>query len=242
MAATSGPPHLRATVLGVDLLWRNPGPGYRQPVLEGMKLVHDAVLVHADAAMRRQKRDVILYWDAMTALQRGSFIPDSLAESQEYGLAVELVLTLAEGQVSDHALQELSTFKPIADARSHIDFFHGNQSLRSPQAYSRISPERITFDVHGRTKIQKPGPYRRLSLDMENLKGDASSIDWYRALLLALLVQLRCDMEVYLDTGFLRVRHCERKACSAFFHVSRMAGRQRFCSSTCRACAPREQK
>ena len=242
MAAIRGPSQLRTTVLGVDLLWPNPGPGYRQPALEGMKAVHDAVLVHADAAMRRQKRDVILYWDAMTALQRGGFIPQRLAESQENGLALELVLAIAAGEVPDRVLLELSTFKPIAHARSQIDFFHSDQSLRRPQAYGRMSPERITFDVHGRPKIQKSGPYRRLSLEMKDLKGDASSIDWYRALLLALLVQLRCDMEVYLDTDFLRVRCCERRACSAFFQVSRMAGRQRFCSATCRACAPREQK
>ncbi len=65
--------------------------------------------------------------------------------------------------------------------------------------------------------------------------------DWHRVLLLAVLIQIRCDVELYLETGFLRIRRCERKACHGFFQVKRMAGRQRFCSSTCRACAPREQ-
>ena len=101
--------------------------------------------------------------------------------------------------------------------------------------------DRVDYGVDGRWKIRPAGPCRLLEIDMGDLKGRADRIDWHWAHLLAVLIQMRADIEIYLETGFLRTHRCERVACGSFFQVARMAGRQRFCSNSCRAAAAREQ-
>jgi hypothetical protein len=233
------PQELSATVLGVDFRWKNPGPAWREPFYAGLDTIHKAILVHALPSVRRQKRTTLFYWDALTGILKGDLAPKAKGDREEWELAADLTLAIADHQLRDELILELGNFPPISQVRSRIAFFSGEKPRRSESALGRT--DRITYDIRGRANPQEPGLYRCFELDAGDLEGHPEKIDWFQILSLGVLVQLRVEFELYIETGFFPVHCCERVACHAFFRVNRMAGRQRFCSNICRASAVREQ-
>ena len=237
-------PRMRTSLFGVDFIWQNPGDGCEEVAEGGMRQVVEAVLLRTAAAIRRQKRDIVTYWDAMTCLVGDDgFVPARLRDRREYGLAVDLVTAVGTGRLEARhsaAIADLGEIESIRLARSRPTYEFG-ETGEEPGATPRPCTDRVDFGVDGRWKLRQAGPCRLLEVDMGDLKGRADRIDWGWAHLLAVLIQLRADIEIYLETDFLRIHRCERGACGSFFHVARMAGRQRFCSSSCRAAAAREQ-
>ncbi len=231
---------LIATVLGVDFRWKSPGPGWREPFYAGLETIHKAILVQALPSIRRQKRQVLFYWDALTGILKGELSPKAKGDREEWELAAELTLAIADQRLRDELILELGNFPPISAVRSRIAYFQGEKPEKGRGSQARRA-DRVTYDIRGRASLQKPGLYRCFELDAGDLEGDPERIDWFRILSLAVLVQLRAEFELYIETGFFPVRCCKRVVCHAFFRVNRMAARQRFCSDICRASAVREQ-
>ncbi len=235
---------MRTSLFGVDFLWADPGRDCQDVVETGMRQVAEGVLRHTAEAIRRQKRDIVTYWDAMTCLDDG-FVPSRLRGRREYELACKLVSAMGRGPldaVHSAIIAELGELDSIREARSRPVYEFGETGDQRQRATPRPVIDRVDFGIDGRWKARQAGPCRLLEIDMGDLKGRADKIDWPWAHLLAVLIQLRADIEILLETGFMRIHRCERAACGAFFHVARMAGRQRFCSNGCRAAAAREQR
>ncbi|MHC4447927.1 MAG: hypothetical protein ACYSXF_09135 [Planctomycetota bacterium] len=237
---------MRTSLFGVDFIWQNPGDDCEEAVESGMREIGQAVLTQTAAAIRRQKRDIVTYWDAMTCLAADDgFVPARLHDRPEYRLAVDLVAAMGTGRLEARhsaAIADLGELESIRLARSRPTYEFGETVEQRAAAVPRPCTDRVDFGVDGQWKLRRAGPCRLLEVDMGDLKGRADQIDWWWAHLLAVLIQLRADIEIYLETGFLRIHRCERAACASFFSVARMAGRQqRFCSNSCRAAAAREQ-
>jgi hypothetical protein len=234
---TQGPPRMTTNILDVHFAWPNPGPNWRGPTKSGIIKAYDAVIHVVRPCMIRQKRNTLRYWDVMTVLDRGEvFRAKGQPESMAWGVATELTLAIRDDRLNDGCLLELGEMELINNARSRIDWRRADDS--STEARQGIGGP---VDVKGRILKPASGVYRRLELAMPDQKGDASGINWLDVMLTAVLVHLKADLEMYLETDFLPVRVCERRACRSFFRVHRMAGRHQFCSDTCRACAAREQ-
>ena len=229
-----GPDRFTTNVLDVHFIWPHPGPAWRA-VEPGILEPYNAVLRVARPAMVRQKRDRVCYWDAMTALDRGEAFPRRHPESQTWGLATELSVAIRDGKLDRRPLLELGGMERVNQVRTRIEWRREGDTTSARHAID------VSVDLHGRRRSSKLGVYRRFELEMPDQHGDMSSVDWFDVMLLAVVVHLKADIEQYLESNFLPLRVCARRACGSFFRVHRMAGRHQFCSDTCRACAAREQ-
>lgn len=235
------------SLFGVDLVWANPGAGCDDAVAVGMRLVNEGVLRATEAAIRRQKRETVAYWDAMTCLVADDgFVPRRLRDRRECGLARQLVTSIGDGGLQRQHLApvaDLGELESLATVRSRPAYEFGPTALPDGPAVPRPGRDRVELGIDGRWRLRPAGPCRLLEVDMGDLGGDVNRIDWHWGGLLAVLIQLRADIEIFLETGFLRLHRCEHAACRAFFQVARMSGRpQRFCCSSCRAAAARRQR
>jgi hypothetical protein len=208
-----------------------------------MRAVSEALRQLSEPAVRRQKRETVSYWDAMTCLENDEFLPPRLHDCIEYRLATDLVEPFAAGTLEPRhsgPIAVLGELESIRAARSHVIYEFGDTSQEGGRPIARPCIDRVDFGIDGNWRFRRAGPCRALEIEMGDLKGRADTIDWPRAHLLAVLIQMRTDIELYLETGFMRIHRCERAACRSFFKVKRMAGRQRFCSNACRAGAARD--
>ncbi len=188
--------------------------------------------------MHRQKRRLPSYVDAMTALMHGH--PESLIRTEPFMLAVDLCFAISRPPISPELLMQLDACPELQGLHSGFrlrDQFTGKpRIIRGP-----VKIDQIQLTGTGRDGIGEGDVTRYLELDLDSTPLATSSLNWPTLSVLAVLAHLKCAFESMLGTGLLRVRQCDRLACGAFYHVSRMAGRSRFCSATCRACAAREQ-
>lgn len=233
------PEHVKATLFGVTFVWPNPGEGYAESINEGMGRISAEVLESNRDALHRRP-DVVGYWHALRHTLFAPLPKRNPRELDVFGLAAEVAMALRDQELPDELVCEVTGFELLEKLRSRVVRYDGGRFRRS-SAVNRGNAEHIVFGADGRWHGPEPGLLRVLELPMPSLGGRADRIDWDRTMRLAVLASLKADFEVYAETGFLPVHVCERRACRAFFRVRRMAARQRFCSDTCRACAPREQ-
>lgn len=239
---SAGPPKLSALILGVKFTWQNPGPDYSEKCHARLTDLYNSIRESAREALHRQKRDLLLYPDVLTWLIRGMAPEGEVRDSIEHLLAIEFVIAFRDRRVDDELILQFERIPLLSEVRSTFSFHWGTKASGSDRVLSRPRPDGLIVGEDGTLKTRGPGAYRLLELDLEDLEGDASRIDWYRVFHLAVLIHLKCDSEIFLETGFWPIHICERRACRSFFRPNRMAGRQRFCSDVCRACAAREDQ
>ncbi|MCH8165283.1 MAG: hypothetical protein IH889_06715 [Planctomycetes bacterium] len=241
MARTSSSLTARLGVhlLGVQFFWDGMKARFDNENLQESGAVHKQILELVREPMRRQKRSHIAYWDAMTFLELGS-LPTPLAKTQEAELAAQLVLTIGADKLRDRTVQELIDLPVMDHVHASLAYDSGEDGRPGNIVVSRTNPARVVYGADGRLRTLGPGFYRSLEIDLAALGVDPQGIDWYRLVVLAVLIQIRADLELEAETGFRRVRKCQRRACGAWFMAKRMAGRQRFCCAVCRASNPRE--
>ncbi len=228
------------TFLGVHFYWPSPEPGFDHDNLQSFDESYHRILDIVGESMRRQKRTYLTYCDAMTYLEdQGP--PESVAESAEAELADRLILMLARNRHHPQTVRELTEVKAFDAAQSRLAYHGGKLSDEFELFTSRSNPARIEFGANGKTRKARPDFYRLLDMDMQAVGMKANAIDWDRLMILAVLLQIRADLEVYYETGFQRLRKCEHGRCGAWFLVNRMAGRQRFCSTLCRVTEARDE-
>lgn len=232
-------PALGVSFLGVHFYWPKRKPGFDQENLHVFDEPYRQILDSVREPMRRQKRSRLKYWDAMTLFDQHG-IPEPLAESYEAQLADRLIGMLSRKRRYTQTIRELTELEALASARTRLAYFSGQAPEEFELVVSRTNPARIEFGSDGRTHMPKPGFFQLIELDMDGVKMASNAIDWYRLLVLALLLQIRADLEIDYETGLQRVRKCEHRRCGAWFLVNRMAGRQRFCSTLCRVTEARD--
>lgn len=224
--------------------------GTMGPLAAGLARVTEVIEAGSEQARRRQKRGAIQYIDALTALDRIIPTPPERRSAEE-NLLRELVPGLAAQSLTSATLTSLWQLPPLALIRSSVEQLHpalhdaslGRNKGRGHNRGGSAGTGREVFDaargLRGRFTAPGDGLFRILDLDLEEVAGEEAA-DWPRLLSLAVLAQLRADLEVWLETGFLRVRKCQLVRCGSWFIARRMAGRQRFCSPYCRVASSRE--
>lgn len=231
-------PLVSVTTLGVSFTLPPTVRPTMDQVHAGLEVVEAPLRRLCGEAMHRQRRTKPSYLDAMTAITLGH--PEQLLRMDIFAFASVLCHAVSRPTDLESCLLELDEFEPLKGLRTR--FVYLAPPTRNPRILEGIPhPSKIHKMESGRGDRGVGHIRRALELDLSERATEASSVDWPMLSLLAVLAHLRCDFETMLDTGFLRVRRCERHACLAYYHVDRMAGRSRFCSSTCRACAAREQ-
>jgi hypothetical protein len=177
----------------------------------------------------RQKRGPILFLDAMTFVQ--AMIPHrEVVAKPEGNLLLELMKEQATGAVSQGVTLDLVNLPVLHSLRS---------TVRSFNAPGRIPTlNRDAYGDHWRETAEGGALFRTLTLDVPPEDSDPANLDWLRLTMLAVLAHLRLDVDVWVETGFLRIRCCEN--CGAWFKSHRMAGRPRFCSTYCRVAFSRK--
>jgi hypothetical protein len=199
-----------------------------EPVMARLKQV-------AEGAMRRQRRDTVEYVDAMTYLDKAK-LQGPLAASAECHLAHELIWMLGHGHLRKEAVLALSELPLLEQTRSRLRA-PGEQDPFGPPlvVVPRTGPAGFSFDP-----VLNSGVCRMLEVNASALGSKPDAIDWEQLLLWTVLVQIHADLEIYYETGFMRVRKCQRPSCGGWFIAKRMDGRGKFCSPTCRVGNARE--
>ena len=243
VAMTSATTTCSATVLGVEFRWNLDVPDWHPRIRTGYHTLHNQLAQAVSPALHRQKRDYLGYWDAMSPLEFGRRpITEDLWGDETVHLGIELALQSRMGVPSDTLIERLIALEPVANARTRIHRQYGDGDGARASALARAGTGNTKFDANGRPHLL-PGLYRYTSLDMgHELPEGPEAINWPFLMVLSVLINLRLDVELYLETGIWRIVSCKRRECRAFFPQRSFSGRRpRFCSATCRASAAREQ-
>ena len=216
-------------LLGVVFYWRRRlGRGFDESNLQEQSELHARILTVARKGMERQRRSRVGIEDAMTYLEKAN-LPRRVREIPEVQLACELLPGLGKGTLRTERIQELVDHRLVQLAQSRL-VCEGIDSNSSTDPWESRAME---YDIQGTLHPRKAGIYRCLGLDLTDLS-DPAKIDHDSLLALAVLINIRAELELFFLSGFRRFRRCERASCGAWFVSKRMAGRVRFCSNTCR--------
>lgn len=236
---------LRSTIgivfFGVHFFWPERKPGFEQDNLHAFDEPSAQIRKLVDEPMRRQKRSHVKYWDAVTYLDQLG-IPDPLTTSEEAELADRLIGMLARRRFHTQTIRELAALPALADARTRLAYHSGKRQheYEAELVVTRGELTRIELGRDGHIHQVLAGFYRLLEMNMDTAGMKSNALDWHRLMILAVLFQIRADLEIYYETGFMRLRKCEHHRCRAWFVAKRMAGRQRFCSTLCRVTEARD--
>ena len=189
--------------------------------------------------IKRQGRTRCTYVDVLTDVHCGGTA--DLANKGIYLLAADLTCGIAQGCISPSMILKLAHLPIIQSMQQTFRFHPGNQTASRVISTPGLTIEQIKITPSDRQQTEQDQIQRHLIINLDEYTSSETEINWNEMAILAALAHLKCDIEVMIDTGFLPIRMCERERCHAFYRPSRMSGRSRFCSDTCRACAPREQ-
>lgn len=193
-------------------------------------------------AIERQKREYVFYWDALTWLN-GPERPRRLSRIPEIRLLDRLMRSLASDQVEDRgALRRLAEEPALRNITTMHTWEDAKFTIRQAEALARTNPARIRTTRQGNQRLARPTMCRTFRVPMGDAGGSLKGVDLDRQLVLSLLVQIRSDLELFYESGFRRLRRCERDRCGAWY-VSKPMGQQvRFCCDVCRASDYRESR
>ncbi len=192
-------------------------------------------------AIERQNREYVFYWDALTWLN-GPQRPRRLARIPEIRLLDRLMRSLASDQEDRGALRRLAEEPALRNITTSHVWEDAKFTIRQTEALARTDPARIRTTRQGNQRLAKPTMCRTFRVSMGDAGGSLKGIDLDRQLVLSLLIQIRSDLELLHETGFRRLRRCDRDRCRAWF-VSKPMGQQiQFCCNVCRASDYRESR
>jgi hypothetical protein len=177
----------------------------------------------------------------MTYLEQGN-LSKPVTKSEETQLALELISAMGRGAVRDQTIKELIELPSLACVHSRLAWFSGDEDDGAYGAIPRLHPKRLIRNGKNQLRPRGPGAYRAIEVRAWDLGMEPTAIDWDRLMVLAVLAQLRANLEIECETGFQRVVKCGRRACRAWYQASKMAGRLRFCGAYCRVAHSREEK
>ena len=233
-------PQSDATMHGVELLgvlfaWHGKGsmpmPAVGPAKDELLARIEEAVA----PAKRRQKRKDTEYWDAMTFLQRGP-VPPIIANSFEGGLLEDLIEMTGRARFEDPTVAAFSEQELFRHTSTRLRLVT-KEWYRSQLIVPRVGPKpwpNAPLDPRVRLGLHQMIEIDQTALDIAPGKADIGQM-----LMHAVSAQLHADLQVYYQTGFMRIRRCQHAGCRAFFAAKRMDIRSRFCSANCRVASAR---
>ncbi|MCH8314776.1 MAG: hypothetical protein IIA64_02280 [Planctomycetes bacterium] len=192
-------------------------------------------------AVERQNREYESYWDALTWLE-GPARPRRLSRIPEIRLVDRVMRSLASDQEDQGAIKRLAEEPALRNITTMHTWEDAKFTIKEAQALARTDPARIRTTRRGNQRLAQPTMCRAFRVPMGDAGGSLRGVDLDRQLVLTLLVQIRSDLELFYETGFRRLRRCERDRCGAWY-VSKPMGQQiRFCCNVCRASEYRESR
>ena len=228
-------------------VYDNPGSNwnaeYFQHVLPKQRELQKEILGGTVWAIERQDREYESYWDALTWL-------DSTTRPHRFSarripklrLLDQLMRSLASNREDHLAIKRLAEEPSLRDVVTQHKWDDSKFTMDPVNSVARTDPSRIGRTRQGKHRLVKPTMYRVFRVPMDDAGGSLKGIDVDRLLVLSLLVQIRSDLELFHETGFRRLRRCERKRCKAWFTSKSMGQQIRFCCDVCRASDYRESR
>lgn len=233
-------------LFGVNFIYDNAGKDWSNEFFKSMspqQALMEEIGVSTLWAIERQNREFVSYWDALTWLDN-SARPSRFSKRQipEIYLLDQIMRSLADDREDNLALKRLATEPALRNITTKHTWEDGTFTIRQADALARTDPARIHTTRQGKQSLAKPTMVRTFSVPMGDAGGSLKGIDWDRLLVLSLLVQVRSDLELFFESGFRRLRRCERDRCRAWF-ISKPMGQQiRYCCNVCRASHYRESR
>jgi len=218
--------------LGIDFEFQNGSADFHRAMTIGLDPLLSEIATATNESRKRQKRRSLDYFDLLEVAVQEKLLPGDYIRTREGGVATELALMIADGELHFHPVIELNSFRWLRERKSWIEFAQEPETPPESQSVVHIASR-------GWRRVAGAKLRRVFSIDMGSMNGEPEKYDWSQVILRGLLVHLHADIEIYLDTGFFGVAQCQRQACGGFFRVKRMGGRQRFCSDYCRVTASR---
>lgn len=234
-------------LFGVYFIYDNAGPNwnaqYFQHVLPKQRELQKEILDGTVWAIERQDREYESYWDALTWLDSTTH-PQRFSARRipEMRLLDRLMRSLASNRADHWALEHLAEEPSLRHVVTQHKWDDSKFTIDMANALARTDPSRIGRTRQGKPRLVKPTMYRVFRVPMGDAGGSLKGIDVDRLLVLSLLVQIRSDLELFHETGFRRLRCCERKRCKAWFTSKSMGQQIRFCCDVCRASDYRESR
>ena len=234
-------------LFGVYFIYDNAGRNwndeYFRRVLPRQMELQEAIRVATVWAIARQNREYVSYWDALTWLDTTTR-PQRFSARRipEMGLLDRLMRSLASNREDHLAIKHLAEKPSLRHVVTQHNWDDSKFTIDLVNALARTDPSRIGRTRQGKPRLVKPTMYRVFRVSMGDAGGSLKGIDVDRLLVLSLLVQIRSDLELYHETGFRRLRRCERKRCKAWFTSKSMGQQIRFCCDVCRASDYRESR
>jgi len=188
--------------------------------------------------IKRQGRTRCTYVDVLTDVHCGR--PTDFGDNDAFKLATKLACEIPRGTISSGMILTLINYSPINTMQQTFRYHPEKQTASKVITTPGLTIEQIKITPSDR-QVKHEEIQRHLIINMDEYASSKTEINWNELAIIAALAHLKCDIEVMIDTGFFPIRMCDRERCHAFYRPSHMAGRSRFCSDTCRACAPREQ-
>ena len=228
---------LRLAHLGVSFQWHH-GRGVRfdESNLKEERVASRDFITAARPVLKRQGRDRIEYWDAMTYLET-SRLPAELEAHGDTQLAVQLITMLGRRALHADAIEKLARHRLFQHARSTLAVFDPEDFGHSILPDSGPRPEPIAATA-------KPGAkrlYRRIEVNMTGFGQDPQRIDWRLLTVWAVLLQLHTDLQTFYEIGYNRIQKCAWRGCGAWFASTRMGTRSKFCCANCRVASNRAE-
>lgn len=233
-------PRLSVPRLGVTFSWFDPSlSGYDASNLDQGEAVARRFREAVAEALGRQRRTHTEYWDAMTYLEIVR-LREPLASTDEAEVCLELIWMLGRGHLRDKTVLELTRLPLLAAAKTRLRAY--GKGLSDPIIDS-VTPRVGPGPKHGlkHDPSFRKGIYRSIDVDMDYLGLSPQAIDWERLIVQAVLLQIHADLEMYYETGYLRVKKCQYGLCGAFYGTRPMDARSKFCSATCRVASSRSK-
>ncbi len=234
-------------LFGVFFVYDNAGPSwndeYMQHLLPRQMKLQAEIRVATLWAVERQDREYESYWDALTWFDTTTR-PQRFSARRipEMRLLDQLMRSLASNRADHWALEHLAEEPSLRHVVTQHKWDDSKFTIDMANALARTDPSRIGRTRQGKPRLVKPTMYRVFRVPMGDAGGSLKDIDVDRLLVLSLLVQIRCDLELLHETGFRRLRRCERKRCRAWYTSKSMGQQIRFCCDVCRASDYRESR
>lgn len=227
---------LKLMLFGVLFRIENYAPADMPHLRSEYERMHQSILQHSRRFIDRQHRRALAYWDALAYLYDGATRFNS---EGEYGLLLELAVAIESGKLDPKPVLELERHQLVSNARSHLRYYSPRPARVAQHALTRGLLVALLMDSGGKFKPQPGGFYREFELPPTREFDLRKDSDWTRMLVVAVLVQLKADLEILQETGWQRLRRCANRACGAWFVARAMSARQQYCSTYCRVKAHR---
>ncbi len=222
-------------VLGVQFIWNNPRKGRHLLIEIGDPVSKALVQVSQTTrdARKRQKRLDLVYWDVMTFFEGWSGFRRKAYEDNR-GLLLRLCRCIDRRRMDDPAVLELWSHRQLEPCWSVFSVLRGRERSKHADAMARTNPRRFTIGSDGFRKIDPPVPFRQIALHLGKVPPRITDSYGMHLFVLAVLLHLRADLEIYCETGLMRLARCQRAACRSWYATVPMAGKQKFCCESCR--------